>query len=105
MARLDEVHDIVLSHHERWDGAGYPRQLSGEDVPLLSRILAIADSYDAMTSKRPYRDGLPQDRVLEEFDKGQGAQFDEALAEIFIKMIKAEKISPTEIKRIELMIT
>ncbi|MHC4662779.1 MAG: HD domain-containing phosphohydrolase [Planctomycetota bacterium] len=105
MARLDEVHDIVLSHHERWDGGGYPRRLTGDDVPLLARILAIADSYDAMTSKRPYRDGLPSDKVLGEFDYGRGTQFDEALVEIFIKMIKAEKIKPTEIKRIELIPT
>ncbi len=74
-------------HHERYDGKGYPNGLSGEDIPEMARIIAVADSYDAMTSKRSYRDPLPQKTVRDIIEKGAGTQFDPEYAKIMLKMI------------------
>jgi HD-GYP domain-containing protein (c-di-GMP phosphodiesterase class II) len=67
---------IVRSHHERWDGEGYPDRLAGEKIPRLARLVAVADSYDAMTSDRPYRKGMPPDVAFVEMRKQAGKQFD-----------------------------
>ena len=74
-------------HHERYDGRGYPEGLKGEDIPALARIIAVADFYDAMTSKRSYRDPLPQQIVREELVKGMGSQFDPEYAKIMLRLI------------------
>ncbi len=74
-------------HHERYDGRGYPDRLKGEDVPALARIIAVADAYDAMTSKRSYRDPIPQQRVREELVKGLGTQFDPEFAKVMLRLI------------------
>ena len=74
-------------HHERYDGKGYPDGLKGEDIPEIARIIAVADSYDAMTSKRSYRDTIPQQKVREELVKGMGSQFDPKYARIMLHMI------------------
>jgi putative two-component system response regulator len=74
-------------HHERYDGKGYPDGLKGKDIPEEARIIAVADSYDAMTSRRSYRDPLPQDVVRDEIVKGRGTQFDPDFADIMLKMI------------------
>jgi len=74
-------------HHERYDGKGYPDGLKGEDIPEIARIIAVADAYDAMTSKRSYRDPIPQDKVREEFVKGIGTQFDPQFAKLMIHLI------------------
>lgn len=74
-------------HHERYDGRGYPDGLSGEDIPEAARIIAVADSYDAMTSHRSYRDVLSQDVVRQEIEKGRGTQFDPVFADIMLKII------------------
>ena len=74
-------------HHERYDGGGYPDGLSGKDIPVEARIIAVADSYDAMTSRRSYRDALPQEKVRAEIEKGKGTQFDPAFADIMLAMI------------------
>src|SRR5207247_9756510 len=66
----------VLYHHERWDGKGYPDGLAGEAIPLLARILAVADAYDAMSTNRPYREALPCRDVEERLTKGAGTQWD-----------------------------
>jgi HD-GYP domain-containing protein (c-di-GMP phosphodiesterase class II) len=76
----------VLYHHERWDGRGYPYQLAGEKVPLMGRIIGVADSFDAMSSTRTYRPALPLDTVLAEIQRCAGAQFDPALAKVFITL-------------------
>ena len=68
--------EIILSHHERFDGTGYPRQLKGEQIPIGSRIFAVVDTLDAMTSDRPYRRALPFDIVVAEIIKHRGTQFD-----------------------------
>jgi HD-GYP domain-containing protein (c-di-GMP phosphodiesterase class II) len=78
--------DIVRSHHERWDGAGYPRGLRGEDIPLAARIFAIADSFDAMTSDRPYRAAMPLELALDEIRDGAGTQFDPEVAKAFLEL-------------------
>jgi putative two-component system response regulator len=74
-------------HHERYDGAGYPDGLSGTDIPEEARIIAVADAYDAMTSRRSYRSILPQHTVRAELEKGRGTQFDPAFADIMLQMM------------------
>ncbi len=77
-------------HHERYDGKGYPEGLKGENIPEIARIIAVADAYDAMTSRRSYRDSLPQSVVREEIIKGSGTQFDPAFAKIMIGLIDSD---------------
>ena len=77
-------------HHERYDGKGYPDGKSGEDIPLMARIIAVADSYDAMTSNRSYRHYLPQEKVIDELRKNEGTQFDPSIAECMIGIIKED---------------
>ena len=81
------MHDAipgVLHHHEKWDGKGYPHGLSGEQIPLIARVLALADSFDAMSSNRSYRSALPREKVLAEIARCAGTQFDPKLAPIFV---------------------
>lgn len=79
---------IVEHHHERYDGNGYPGRLAGNDIPYLARIAAVADSFDAMTSKRAYRDSLPIDFVISEFEKCRGSQFDPEIDNVFLDILK-----------------
>lgn len=78
-------------HHERYDGNGYPNGLSGENIPELARILAVADAYDAMTSNRSYRNGMSQDIVRKEIENGKGTQFDPYIADIMLEIIEEDK--------------
>ena len=78
---------IVKHHHERYDGNGYPSRLSGDSIPYLARITAIADSFDAMTSKRTYRNSLPIDIVTAEIIKNRGTQFDPKIADVFLDIL------------------
>lgn len=78
-------------HHERYDGKGYPDGLSGDDIPEEARMIAVADAYDAMASRRSYRDVLPQERIRAEILKGVGAQFDPVFARIMLDMIDEDK--------------
>ena len=80
---LAETWPIVRHHHERWDGKGYPDGLSADAIPRSAAILSIVDSYDAMTSTRPYREGMPKERALEILRDGAGVQWDPALVERF----------------------
>jgi diguanylate cyclase (GGDEF)-like protein/putative nucleotidyltransferase with HDIG domain len=84
----------VIGHHERWDGNGYPRRIMGTDIPLFARILCISDSFDAMISKRPYKETRSVDFALKEISKGSGTQFDPDLTTIFVDLIKSNKIVP-----------
>ncbi|MDG5469409.1 HD domain-containing protein [Deltaproteobacteria bacterium IMCC39524] len=77
----------VKHHHERFDGTGYPDRLSGDEIPLHAQILALADTYDAMTSSRPYRKGLSQEKAIAEIRRCSGSQFNPKLAEIFIDIV------------------
>lgn len=81
--QLQDVLPIVLHHHEQWDGRGYPHGLKGEACPFLARVTAVADAYDAMTSDRPYRKGMPVERVEEIFREGAGTQWDEKVINAF----------------------
>ena len=81
----------VYTHHERWDGKGYPRGLAGEDIPLHGRILAVADTYDAMTSHRAYRRALPHDVAIREIQAFAGRQFDAEIAEVFVREISQDR--------------
>ncbi|RHW41501.1 HD domain-containing protein [Neobacillus notoginsengisoli] len=74
---------VIRSHHERWDGKGYPDQLQGKDIPYLARITAVADAFDAMTSSRSYRDALPPEEAYKRIIEGKGTQFDPDLVEVF----------------------
>ncbi len=80
--------DIPYSHHERWDGAGYPQGLKGGEIPLYARIFAIADVYDALTSDRPYRTAWPKERALEYIQQGCGTHFDPEVVKIFMQEIQ-----------------
>jgi HD-GYP domain-containing protein (c-di-GMP phosphodiesterase class II) len=81
---LEFIVPIVRSHHEWWDGRGYPDGLAGGRIPRLARLVAVADTFDAITSDRPYRLGMPADRAFAEIEKGMGAQFDPECASAFL---------------------
>lgn len=84
---LNHVIPAVIGHHERWDGKGYPRGLTGENIPFLARCLAITDAFDAMTSNRPYRSSLTVNAALHEIKNNLGTQFDPAMGSLFIKLV------------------
>lgn len=84
--RIQAIMKNIRHHHERYDGNGYPDGLQGENIPFFSRIIAVADSFDAMTSNRPYRDGMELSQALSEIKKGRGTQFDPRLCDIFLQI-------------------
>jgi putative nucleotidyltransferase with HDIG domain len=84
--QLQDIIPGVLSHHERWDGHGYPHALAGDDIPLMGRIICVVDSFDAMKSTRTYRPALPLATVLQEIMRCAGSQFDPALARVFVTL-------------------
>ena len=102
IASIKKLHEIspgVKHHHERWDGRGYPDGLAGENIPYSARIIAVADTYDAMTSTRSYRKALPHEIAIEEIKKCAGTQFDPVLAQKFVEIentIRAAKENPEE---------
>ena len=79
------ISEYILSHHERWDGKGYPRGLKGEEIPIQSRILSIVDSYDAMTSERPYKKAMTHEEAIQELMINSGKQFDPGLVQLVIE--------------------
>ncbi len=95
---FQDIIPIVKYHHERYDGRGYPSQLAGTDIPLIARITAVADAFDAMTSKRTYRDSLPIEKVKEEIERCSGTQFDPEIAKLFLGMLNNEYNSILEIQ-------
>ena len=80
-----------MSHHERWDGKGYPLGLKGEEIPLISRIISVVDAYDVMTNDRPYRKALKHESAMEELERCSGTQFDPAIVKEFKIFMKNEK--------------
>lgn len=84
--------DMVLYHHEKYNGTGYPHGLKGENIPLEARIMAVADAFDAMTSRRVYRNKRDLDFALNELVKGKGSQFDPEIADIFLDLIEKDQI-------------
>ncbi|MBR6034258.1 MAG: HD-GYP domain-containing protein [Clostridia bacterium] len=85
-----DIIPIVKHHHEKYDGTGYPSKLKGEEIPFLARIAAVADTFDAMTSVRPYRTALPMDVVKSEFQRCAGTQFDPQIAKVFLDILENE---------------
>jgi putative nucleotidyltransferase with HDIG domain len=83
LKQLSDVTPIVLHHHETFDGSGYPDGLRGEGIPLLARIVAVADAVDAMASERPYRAGMSDDKIDMNLSKGSGTQWDPAVVDAF----------------------
>lgn len=84
---IDHVAEIAKYHHERYDGKGYPDGLAGEEIPIHARIVAVADSYDAMSSKRIYRDALSQEQIRKEIQENRGKQFDPDVADVLLKLM------------------
>lgn len=93
---LDYVIPAVIGHHERYDGKGYPRGIAGEDIPLSARILCIVDSFDAMISKRSYKDERSVEYALNEILRNAGKQFDPQLAPLFVKAVEEGRIKPAQ---------
>ncbi len=89
---MKDLSEYAYSHHEKWDGSGYPRKLKGTEIPVEARILAIADTYDAMTSSRSYRDGLPREVAIRELIRCKNSQFDPELVDIFVVKVLDEKL-------------
>jgi putative two-component system response regulator len=78
--------EIAWAHHERWDGMGYPRGIRGEDIPLSARMMSIGDVYDALISKRVYKEGMPHEKALGIISEGRGTQFDPNLVDAFVEI-------------------
>ena len=100
MEFLDQEIPAVRYHHERFDGRGYPEGLAGSAIPLAARILAVADSFDAMTSARVYRDGMPVQKAVDELRKNSGLQFDPAVVDVFLKVVEHEHITDETIHQL-----
>jgi putative nucleotidyltransferase with HDIG domain len=98
---IDRVREIVLHHHEKWDGTGYPGGLKGERIPLGARVLAAADAYDAMTSHRTYRRDFSPEEVVTEFKRVSGFQFDPQVVEAFFQASEKGNLVPPEILSVE----
>ena len=81
---LNEAENLSLYHHEKWNGKGYPHGLSGEDIPLSARIMAVADVFDALVSKRSYKDPFPFEKAMDIIREGAGSHFDPYVAEAFM---------------------
>jgi HD-GYP domain-containing protein (c-di-GMP phosphodiesterase class II) len=95
LQRIHEFETVILGvkyHHERFDGKGYPEGLKGDQIPMIAAIIAVADSYDAMTSDRPYRKGFPKEKAIEIIKQESGKQFDPVIVEAFLEVIAENKI-------------
>jgi HD-GYP domain-containing protein (c-di-GMP phosphodiesterase class II) len=90
---LAAVRPIVRSHHERWDGLGYPDGLAGEEIPLAARMMAVADAVEVMSARRVYREPLPEPEIVRELERGRGTQWDATLVDLVLALIETEAIS------------
>jgi len=95
---IKELEPAILGvkyHHERYDGSGYPEGLRGDQIPLIASIISVADAFDAITTNRPYRKGLCEEKAIEEIEKASGTQFDPEIAQAFIELSR-ERINPAK---------
>jgi len=99
---LEHIAKYVLYHHERWDGKGYPKGISGNDIPPISQILAVADSFDAMLSRRAYRDPLSLEKAKKEIKDNSGTQFSPEVAEVFLEMLEENEIEDLKKDNLEI---
>ncbi|MEE1286133.1 MAG: HD domain-containing protein [Ruminobacter sp.] len=99
---FNQIKDAILYHHERYDGKGYPTGLKGEDIPIIARILSVADAFDAMNSTRVYRPNLNKDAIIEQFEICKGTQFDPEIAQLMIDLIKSGEVEIDDIENINL---
>ena len=97
----EKIARVVLHHHERWDGKGYPDALDGDKPPVLSRILTVADAFDAMSSQRPYRDRLALEKVMRTMREGAGRQFDPNIVDVFLRIMADVSKAPSEDRRVK----
>ena len=88
LPHMDYVIPAVLSHHERYDGKGYPNGIRGNEIPILGRILTVCDSFDAMVSRRAYKEAMSIEYAIGELERGKGTQFDPDVAQAFIELIR-----------------
>ena len=89
---LVSIAEYILCHQERWDGKGYPRKLAGKAIPLLSRIIAIVDAYDAMTQDRPYRKQMTKEAAINEIIVNAGTQFDPDISQVFVEKVLKKRV-------------
>lgn len=85
---LRDIADLVLKHHEKWDGTGYPLGLAGKEIPIECRIIAVCDAFDAMVNDRPYRNAMTSEEAISELQRCSGTQFDPAILTVFMQYIK-----------------
>jgi putative two-component system response regulator len=100
---ITTIHNLAsgaAEHHERWDGGGYQKGLSGDGISLEARIIAAADTYDAMSTDRSYRKALPKDYILEEFKRCRGAQFDPQIADVTVELIERDHFSSIDVNKV-----
>jgi putative two-component system response regulator len=90
IAYLQPALEIPYSHHERWNGSGYPRGLEGEEIPLAARIFAVVDVWDALTSDRPYRKAWTREAAREYLEQNKGILFDPRVVDVFLRLIDSE---------------
>jgi putative nucleotidyltransferase with HDIG domain len=83
------VADIILSHHERWDGTGYPRRLAGEEIPLAARLISVADTYDVLTARDSYRRAVSSEEAVAELERAAGTQLDPAIVALFVRLLRS----------------
>lgn len=88
LSKMEKLLQAILYHHERYDGKGYPQSLEGKEIPLIARILAVADAYSAMKTDRPYRKGLSKKEIISEIKKNMGKQFDPEIAQVFLELLE-----------------
>lgn len=89
---LGDIADCILSHHEKWDGTGYPNRLKGEEIPLLARIISAVDSHDVMVHNRPYHQAMPEEDAIKELRRCAGTQFDPHIVEVFTELLEEEEL-------------
>ena len=94
ISTIPQIIEGAKSHHEKYDGSGYPEGLKGEDIPYVARIICCADCFDAMASKRVYKEPFPLEKIISEFERCAGTQFDPHMAQVVVEMIKSGKLKP-----------